>query len=237
MISPKQTIGAIVADNHKTAEVFHQFDIDFCCGGKKTLEQACQERHVNPEALISKLESVQQKEGIPSQNVNAWPIDYLADHIEHTHHRYVRESIPFLLAGTEKIAQVHGERHPELKVLKRQFELLAQDLLEHLEKEEKVLFPYVRALAKNAGPLPNSANRAIHVMEQEHEYAGALLDNIKDITDNYTPPADACTTYQVTFSKLAEFEEDLHWHIHLENNVLFPKVLDLEAQRPPVSNN
>lgn len=230
-ISPSMTIGEIVAHNFRTADVFVQHDIDFCCGGKKTLEKACQERKMRVDDMIDQLQNVARTDNMPSQDPNTWKADFLADHIERTHHRYVRENIPLLQEYTQKIAEVHGARHPELHMLAKQFSLLANDLLEHLQKEEIILFPYVRDLINNGhGRLP-SAMGPIHVMEHEHEYAGSLLENIRMLTNDYTVPEDGCTTYQVAFEKLRDFEQDLHWHIHLENNILFPKIMQEENKR------
>ena len=225
------TVGEIVARHHQAADVFLQYDIDFCCGGKKTLGKVCQDRNIEIGELLRKLENLD--EGTTSQPPSpaTMPIDALADYIEAKHHRYVREQIPVISVYTHKIASVHAERHPELKILERQFQLLAEDLLEHLKKEESILFPYIRNLAQQQPTMLPSAEAPIQVMEHEHEYAGALLENMRQITNGYEVPEDACTKYKITFTKLQEFEQDLHWHIHLENNILFPSVIQEENKQ------
>jgi regulator of cell morphogenesis and NO signaling len=230
-ITPNMTIGEVVAQNYRAADVFMQNHIDFCCGGKKTLERACAERKMEVSNLIASLNDVLKSGADQSSEAISWPADFLASYIEQKHHKYVRDNVALLLELTERIAAVHGERHPELLVLKKQFALLGNDLLEHLLKEEMVLFPYVKALVSTGtGRLPSAAG-PIRVMEHEHEYAVSLMENIRNITNNYTVPGDGCTKYRVTLEKLREFEQDLHQHIHLENNILFPKIIEAESKR------
>lgn len=234
-IHPKLTIGEVVAHHHRTAEVFNRFGIDFCCGGKKTLENACTEKALPFETLSLELGNVLESAGLPSANAANWAPDFLAEYIVQTHHRYLREALPFLLQYSTKIARVHGERHPELKIVEHQMALLAEELTGHMAKEEQILFPYIKRMyamqGQNAGALQppfGSVRNPVRMMEEEHEEAGAILENIRDLTHNFTPPASACASYQVTFSKLYELDQDLRWHIHLENNILFPKALLLE---------
>jgi len=234
-IHPENTIGELVAHHYRTAEVFSRHGIDFCCGGKRTLAKACEEKDLAWETLSEELTQAVEAPEMPSQNTDKWAPDFLAEYIEHTHHRYLRENLPLLHQYTAKIANAHGARHPELKVVHKQIELLAGDLLEHLTKEEQILFPYIKALCaaqRERTGVPRmpfgSVENPIHVMENEHDYAGTLLENLRDLTDGFTPPADACATYIVTFAKLRELDNDLRWHVHLENNVLFPKAILLE---------
>lgn len=234
-LHPELTIGELVAHHYRTAEVFSRHGIDFCCGGKRTLAKACADKELAWEALSDELTLALEAPEMPSQNTDKWAPDFLAEYIVQTHHRYLRENLPLLLQYTAKIAEVHGERHPELKIVAKQVVLLAQDLLEHLDKEEQILFPYIKQLcvAKSSQTLPpappfGTVENPIAVMENEHDYAGTLLENLRDLTNHFTPPADACATYQVAFSKLKELDEDLRWHVHLENNVLFPKAVLLE---------
>lgn len=234
-IHPDNTIGELVAHHYRTAEVFSRHGIDFCCGGKRTLANACKEKDLAWETLSEELTQAVEAPEMPSQNTDKWAPDFLAEYIEHTHHQYLRENLPLLHQCTAKIANVHGARHPELKVVQKQVELLAGDLLEHLTKEEQILFPYIKALCaaqREHTGVPRmpfgSVENPIHVMENEHDYAGTLLENLRDLTNGFTPPADACDTYIVTFAKLRELDNDLRWHVHLENNVLFPKAVLLE---------
>ncbi len=234
-IHPEHTIGELVAHHYRTAEVFSRHGIDFCCGGKRTLAKACEEKELAWETLSNELTQAVEAPEMPSQNTDMWAPDFLTEYIVQTHHRYLRENLPLLREYTTKIANVHGARHPELKVVEKQVELLTGDLLEHLAKEENILFPYIKALSislrEHASPphMPfGSIENSIHVMENEHDYAGSLLENLRDLTNGFSPPADACATYIVTFAKLKELDEDLRWHVHLENNVLFPKAVLLE---------
>lgn len=234
-IHPKLTIGEVVAQYYRTAEVFNRLGIDFCCGGKTTLEKACSEKNLAFETLAVELGNALQATGLPSANAIDWAPDFLAEYIVQTHHRYLREALPFLLQYSAKIARVHGERHPELKIVEKQLSLLAEELITHLAKEEEILFPYIKRLyalqGQNTGALQppfGTVQNPIRMMEHEHEEAGAILENLRELTHNFTPPAAACASYQVTFAKLNELDQDLRWHIHLENNVLFPKALLLE---------
>jgi regulator of cell morphogenesis and NO signaling len=234
-IYPEHTIGELVAHHYRTAEVFSRHGIDFCCGGKRTLAKACEEKELAWETLSGELAQAIEAPEMPSQNVDKWAPDFLAEYIVQTHHQYLREALPLLREYTAKIAGVHGARHPELKVVEKQVELLAGDLLEHMDKEEQILFPYIKALCvarrehTRQPQMPfGSVENPIHIMENEHDYAGTLLENLRDLTNGFTPPADACATYIVTFSKLEELDSDLRWHVHLENNVLFPKAMLLE---------
>lgn len=190
---------------------------------------------MNWDALSGALSEALQHTERPSDNPDNWEPDFLAEYIVQTHHRYLREHLPLICQYAAKTAAVHGERHPELKVVQKQVELLAGDLLEHMEKEEKVLFPYIRMLCdarRQHTQVPavpfQSAQAPISMMEHEHDYAGALLENLRELTNDFTPPADSCTTYKLTYAKLKELDEDLRWHVHLENNVLFPKTIRLE---------
>jgi regulator of cell morphogenesis and NO signaling len=169
------------------------------------------------------------------ERASDWDTEALIDHILATHHAYVREAIPVLLAHTEKVARVHGERHPEVVVIAKHFATVAEELQQHMMKEERVLFPYIRSLAvarregKRADtPHFGSAANPIRMMEAEHAVAGDTLYTVRSLSNNYTVPEDACTTYRVTYQELRQFEEDLHRHVHLENNILFPSAIALE---------
>lgn len=229
------TIGEVVAQHYRTAEVFSRNGIDFCCGGKKTLGKACSDHQLDWAVLSAELGRAIEAPEMPSQQTDRWEPDFLAEYIVQTHHRYLRENLPLLLEYTAKIAKVHGARHPELLLIARQVQLLSTELLEHLDKEEGVLFPYVAALCaarrqerETPAAVFGTVANPIGMMEHEHDYAGALLDNIRDLTANFTPPPDACATYRVAFAKLRELDQDLRWHVHLENNVLFPKTISME---------
>ncbi|PRY01226.1 regulator of cell morphogenesis and NO signaling [Pontibacter ummariensis] len=230
-----ETVGELVAKDFRKAQVFKKYGIDFCCGGKRSLAQVCEQKGIDKAALEQELNALPDTKAGNETDYASWEPSFLADYIVNVHHKYVRESIPALYEFTSKIARVHGKRHPELLEIAKHFVNVANELEAHMPKEERVLFPYIKQLdeAKKKGekvsPPPfGSIQNPINMMEMEHEAAGSELEAIKELTSNYTIPADACATYTVAFKKLQEFEEDLHRHIHLENNILFPKALDLE---------
>lgn len=231
------TIGELVAKDYRKAQVFKKFGIDFCCGGKKTLSEVCNKKGIDIHRVEDELKNVDQQSQRTGDNYQNWELDFTCDYIINTHHNYVRESIPFLSEISQKVARVHGEHHPELVKVAEVFAGIAADLSMHLMKEENILFPYIKemVLAKKTGmPLPQAqfgqVANPITVMEQEHEGAGEDLSEIRELTNNYDVPADACTSYRILFKKLEEFEDDLHQHVHMENNILFPKAIELEKQ-------
>jgi len=233
------TIGQIVAANFRTAEVFRKHKIDFCCKGGRLLADVCQERNLDIAAIESELaDKIASKAPIPEDECQQMTPGELGALIVRTHHNYVRESIPPLLAFLNKVNKVHGERHPELNEIYNQFEECSVELTHHMVKEENILFPAINKLSaakelglKNVqtfffGPLANP----ISMMQQEHETEGRRFERIAELTNNYTAPEDACTTYRVAFQKLEEFQNDLFRHIHLENNILFPRAAALEEE-------
>ncbi len=221
-------LGEIVADDFRTAEVFKEVGIDFCCGGKLSLEQACAEKSLAVSAVVKKLEELQTRPSIPGQNFKDWSLDFLADYIVNTHHKYVLKSLPDLVFYTKKIANVHGEHHPELLEVADLFDKINSELLQHLKNEEEVLFPAIKEVLKTNSPKAKETILSeITRMNGEHEFAGGAMDKINEITKGYQVPADGCNTYLVTFKLLQQFEDDLHIHVHLENNILFPKALTL----------
>ncbi|QCR24986.1 iron-sulfur cluster repair di-iron protein [Pontibacter sp. SGAir0037] len=232
-----ETVGELVAKDFRKAQVFKKFGIDFCCGGKKSVAQVCEEKGINQTALEQELKSLPETTAGRDENFDSWELGFLADYIVNVHHKYVREALPALYEYTTKIARVHGNRHPELLEIAKHFVNVANELEAHMPKEERVLFPYIKQLdeAKKNGqsidrPAFGSIQNPINMMEMEHEAAGDELEAIRELSQNFTLPADACATYQVAFAKLQEFESDLHRHIHLENNILFPKALELEKE-------
>ena len=232
-----ETIGELVAKDYRKAEIFKKYGLDFCCGGKKSVARACQEQGISPVQVEQELNALTETPVARAQNFAAWDLSFLADYIENTHHTYVREALPALTEYTTKIARVHGEKHPELIEIARHFAAIAGELNAHMPKEERILFPYIRRIneANKASltvvtPGFGSIQNPINMMEMEHEAAGNSLEAIRELSDNYTVPADGCTTYRLAFAKLQEFESDLFQHIHLENNILFPKAIALEQQ-------
>ncbi|MEX2190222.1 MAG: iron-sulfur cluster repair di-iron protein [Bacteroidota bacterium] len=231
------TLKSIVTEDYRAAAIFEKYSLDFCCGGGIRIDQACSQKQVDPSLVYAELAELVQRPNGNTPHFSAWPLDELIDYIVNVHHRYVREAIPVLSAHTQKVAKVHGERHPEVIAIARHFETVARDMMAHMMKEEHVLFPFIEELvkAKRDGgvfrPPPfGGVQNPIRMMEAEHKAAGDELSSVRSLTNNYVPPADACMTYRVSFQELQQFEEDLHRHVHLENNILFPKTTVLEEE-------
>lgn len=220
------TIGEIVAQDYRAAEVFKEAGIDFCCGGNQSIGEACSEKGIDRIDLITKLEMLESTPNTTVQNFIEWEPGFLCDYIVNTHHKYVLKSLPELVMYTEKIASVHGERHAELDEVARLFSQINKELLQHMKKEEEVLFPAIKeAVSSGSAKAKSIIVSEIERLSEEHEFAGGAMDKINVITANYKVPADGCNTYNVTFKLLRQFEDDLHTHVHLENNILFPKAL------------
>jgi len=230
----KFTVGEIVTKDFKTASIFSKYGIDFCCGGNQTLEEACKKQSVDVAALQKELdEAAQGKEG--TIDFNSLSLKLLTDYIEETYHTYIKEKTPVLLQLLKKIKEVHGERHPELSKINELFSQSAMALSMHLQKEERILFPIIRELsdAAKSGLPPEemhcgSVQNPISVMMDEHETEGDRFEAISKLSGKYKTPADGCNTFRATYEALDEFERKLHEHIHLENNILFPKAIEIE---------
>jgi regulator of cell morphogenesis and NO signaling len=221
-------IGEIVANDFRAAEIFTRAGIDFCCGGKKSLRESCEEKNLDIETLAADLIKVSESPVSYAQNFKEWDPGFLCDYIVNTHHKYVLKTLPELLFYTQKIASVHGENHAELVEVARLFAQINDELRQHLQHEEEDLFPAIKRMLIS----PNDADRAIIRSEidrmlGEHDFAGGAIDTINQITNGYSVPEDGCSTYQVAFKLLHEFENDIHVHVHLENNILFPKAYKL----------
>lgn len=230
------TIGEIVKTDYRAADVFKKYGIDFCCGGGKSISAVCEAHRLNMEEVLAALYialSTSQNTALP---YDEWPLDLLATYIQKVHHKYVEEAIPVINGYLDKIVQVHGNAHPELQEIASLFKESSGELAMHMKKEELMIFPYTQKLVKLKEtqasdwqkPVFGSVENLIRQMEQEHDGEGERFRKIAQLSDNYTPPTDVCNTYIVTFQKLKEFEMDLHLHIHLENNILFPKTKALE---------
>jgi len=221
-----RAIGEIVAINFRTAGVFSNAGIDFCCGGKKNMLETCLEKGIDIDSLEKELKTAMYLPISHSQNFNEWKLEFLCDYILNTHHAYVKEKLPLLILYTRKIASVHGGNHPELIEVASLFGKLQDELMGHLQMEEEVLFPAVKVLVSEENSSGKGVIKTeIQRMLKEHEFVGGAMDTINQLTLNYITPTDACNTYSVTLKLLKEFEEDLHIHVHLENNILFPKCL------------
>ncbi len=234
-ITKETIIGELVAQDYRAASVFKQNGIDFCCSGNRTIEEACGRRQKDTEAIIQHLKEVTtQSNGAANVDFVSWPLDLLADYIEKKHHRYVEAKFLEITPFLSKVARVHGDRHPELIEIEQLFNESVADLTMHMKKEELMLFPFIRKMvhAKQTGTSADApfgtVQNPIRMMMHEHSAEGERFRKISELSNNYLPPHDACNTYRVTFALLKEFEDDLHQHIHLENNILFPKAIELE---------
>lgn len=230
-----KSVGEIVKLDFRAADVFSSHGIDFCCGGKISVAEACANAKTNESLVIRALENLKNQTGSAVHDFDSWNIGFLADYIQNTHHRYVSKAIPQILPLAQKVADVHGDNHAEVIRINELFNDLAEELLSHMQKEEQILFPYIKQLVASESAGNCSADSCfgtvagpISVMEQEHENAGVILKELFRLSDGYTPPEDACNTFRVLYGKLKEFEDDLHRHIHLENNILFPKAIEME---------
>lgn len=231
------TVRDIVTSDYRAAAVFHKFGIDFCCGGGQTLSDACRKQNVDADELIEALTTACAASDAGTPRFNAWDVQTLVSYIVSNHHAYVREALPTIQAHTRKIAEVHGANHPELVEVAALFNSVSDEMTSHMMKEEHVLFPYITALGVaaqrgTAAPVPpfGRVSNPIRMMEQEHESAGNAMARIREVTSGYVPPADGCTTYRITMQELEAFEADLHAHVHLENNILFPKAKQLAGE-------
>lgn len=232
---PVVTIGELVASDWRKAQVFKKYGIDYCCGGKRTVAEACEKKGIDAGLVARELQEVEDKPLDATVHFDRWELDFLVDFILNNHHKYVREAIPFLEELAGKVSRVHGDNHPELFEIERHIQRVIEELTLHMHKEEMILFPYIKKIvavkkSNSTLDLPPfvTISNPIHMMEAEHESAGYNMKAIEDLSNNFNPPADACMSYQVLFAKLAEFQKDLHQHIHLENNILFPKAIKLE---------
>lgn len=233
-----KTVREIALELPITTRIFEEFHIDYCCGGRKMFLDACRNAGADPEAVLQKIDSaIGDDETADIAFLITAPLSEVIDYIERKHHTYTREELDALPPLMEKVAHRHGELHPELTELKYTFATLCDELRPHLLKEESILFPFVRELdSQESGeirlspPFFGTVENPIRVMMTEHDMAGELLQNMRAISKDYLLPEGACPSYTALYSRLEAFERDLHQHIHLENNLLFPKALELERK-------
>jgi regulator of cell morphogenesis and NO signaling len=228
-----RTIGELVAEDYRVALIFKKHGVDFCCGGKRTVERACRDKDINVGEMESEIFAVQNQAIGGEHKFNDWSPSFLADYIVNVHHSYVNSNLGLITEFANKVAKVHGNQHPENIRIAEIWPEIAAELTTHMKKEELMLFPYIKKM-EGEGKLPKSVFgtvvNPVSMMEAEHESVGDLMKEIQILSNNYTPPATACNTYRVLYAKLKEFQDDLFQHIHLENNILFPKIVKLEAQ-------
>lgn len=229
-----KSIGEIVSADFRTATVFKKHDIDFCCGGKESLKTICTIKALDLETIIGELEAVQSEPADRSQNYSAWSLSFLADYIVNTHHAYLKENDEQIAAYARKIAAVHGAHHPEVIKISAIFDKITTDMSAHLKEEEEVFFPAIKRIdaAKINRNAPEKKDLdtirvSLDKLLLEHETIGDAVHEIHHLAKSYVIPDDVCNTFVVTYQKLKEFEDDLHKHVHLENNILFPKAVQL----------
>lgn len=231
-LTPTTSLAEIATANPSLRRELERLGLDYCCGGKRSLAEACHLQDLDPDVIVAALVSLSGKtEQTQSDWADLSPSD-LVDHLESTHHRYLKQELPRLSALTEKVSRVHGEKHPELVAVTEVFAQLRDDLEPHLRKEEQVLFPMIRTLAA-ATSAPRfhcgSLSNPITVMEREHVVVGELLEKLRQITGGYQAPEGTCASTQALMEGLAQLEADTHLHVHKENNHLFPAVIAMEA--------
>lgn len=232
--SAQSTVGDLVKDRPARSRIFEQLQIDYCCGGRLTLADACAKRGLDVDAVLRQLELSDTADAAEPALVDAdrMGLGELADHIVHTHHAYLREELPRLDMLTQKVVAVHGKGEPRLRRIRDVFVQFEMELSDHMWKEEQILFPMIRQI-ETAQTAPDfhcgSLANPIGQMEREHESAGDALQQFRALSDDYTPPDGACNTFRALYEALAGLERDMHQHVHKENNVLFPKALQREA--------
>jgi len=233
----ERTVRELALENTAATRVFEKLGIDYSCGGNKSLGDACRASNLSVDQVIDSLEMAEEAAHAAQKDRN-WQTEPLADliaHIENTHHKYTREEMARLVPLLDKVCSVRGKNHPELQQVRASFLSLVQELTMHMMKEERVLFPYIvrmeEAVIQKDPVLPppfGSVQNPVSMMEHEHDSARNALRAMREASCGYTPPGDACISYQTLYKALAEFEADLHQHIHLENNILFPRAIAME---------
>ena len=236
-VQENQIIGELVANDYRTASIFKKYNIDFCCQGNRTIEDACKAKDIDQKLVVSDLNELLQSTKDVATDFQSWPLDLLAEYIEKKHHRYVETKTLEIKPYLEKICRVHGERHPELLEISEHFTATAGELAMHMKKEELLVFPFIKRMVRAekegtelVASKAGSLKKLIDSMMDDHATEGERFRKIDALSNNFAPPEDACNTYRVTFALLKEFEQDLHMHIHLENNILFPKAIELEEK-------
>jgi regulator of cell morphogenesis and NO signaling len=238
-IEPSSYVTDIVTNDYRTAEVFRKFNIDFCCGGKWPLDIVCQNKNLDTEEIISELKKIiQQSASNAALDFDNWEIDFLTDYILNVHHQYLRKALPEIKEQTTKFLDGHRKKYPELEEVESILNRFMKEIPPHIRQEEEIFFPYIKQIYHAYKHRESYAKLLIRtlrkpleeVMQKEHETTGAGLNKLRTLTNNYTPPENACITHKVTFAKLKELDKDLVQHIHLESNILFPKAIEMEKE-------
>lgn len=236
-ITPERTIGSIVAEDYRTAAVFNAHGIDFCCKGGRSIDEVCSTKGLDKGTIERELQEAITRRTGDDTDYKSWAPSRLIEHIERVHHRYVESRSTTLIQFLDKLCKVHGDRHPELFKIQWEFKECAGAMAAHMKKEELILFPFIHQLEKaeqygTTLPTPHfgTVDTPIAMMEQDHDAEGERFRRIAELTNGYTNPPDGCTTYATAMAMLQEFEQDLHKHVHLENNILFPRAQALEKE-------
>ena len=236
-INDNSIIKEIVANNFQTAKVFEKHKIDFCCNGNRPLKDAAKGKEISITKLITDLQNTLNTDNGSSERYDDWGLVFLSNYIVNNHHSYVKEAIPRIQSHLNKVESKHGESHPYMIQVNKLFQQISKEMISHMSKEEKILFPIVKYLegCETFKEKPRTGGYGtikspIASLENEHNGAGNIMEEIRNITNNYNLPGDACTTFTLTYKELEEFEKDLHKHVHLENNILFPKSIKLETE-------
>ena len=235
--SSETKIRDIALANPAATQVLEDAGLDYCCGGGKSLHEACLQAGASAEEILDQLRGNSKNTGPGDVNWMAAPLSELTRHIRERHHQYVREAIPRMRALLEKVTTKHGKNHPEVEDIRNLFVEVGKEMIMHMQKEEQILFPYIDALNRAANahgsvepPFFQTVKNPIYAMMKEHDAAGELVKKIRVLSSEYTPPADACASFKALYEGLKEFEADLHQHVHLENNILFPRAVKTEAE-------
>lgn len=237
MTIAEDTVRDIALQQPASIRVFEKFGIDYCCGGRKPLAQACQERSLDLDAVVAAIEGTTHGSPEPDPEWTSASLEALCEHIIKIHHEYIRREIPRLWQLAQKVVARHGDTHPELARIQQLIRGAGEDLIQHLAKEEQILFPSIINMERNrttCGPRPlgcfGSIRNPVRVMMAEHDAAGEALAEIRQLSHDFTPPEGSCPTYRACYQALAEFEQDLHRHVHLENNILFPRAIEMDER-------
>jgi regulator of cell morphogenesis and NO signaling len=227
----------VVTENFHAAELFEKLGIDFCCNGNRPLQEALDEKQISEAKFFEELNKVNISISSDNQRYAEWELNFLAQYIVNNHHTYVKNAIPEITAHLQKVYNAHANKYPYIAEVQNTFALVAEEMISHMMKEERILFPLIKYLTEtqkfNEKPKTGgfgTIKNPIRQMEAEHVSAGGAMEKIRTLTNNYSLPEDACTTFQVTYKELDEFEKDLHKHVHLENNILFPRAIELEEE-------
>ncbi|GMU32809.1 MAG: iron-sulfur cluster repair di-iron protein [Planctomycetia bacterium] len=239
-LNPNTTVGALVAEQPARARVFESFGIDYCCGGKRPLAQVCDQGGINFDRVRDALlESDRASRTTEETDWSKASLTDLTQHIVNRHHEFLREELPRLAAMLDKVVVAHGQRHPEMPICRDIFWSFRAEMEAHMHKEESILFPLIRTLETEKHVTPfhcGSIANPISVMEAEHDHAGDALAKLRELTNGFRPPPDACTTFRVLLNDLQRLEADMHQHVHKENNILFPRALELEKNLGTVAS-